>query len=125
MLSRRAPEVPWETRLRPQSSVRPSCGFLWFCRRTKTIHSAQSGPASVANGGIQRVAKIARREGSKAKYDVMGSGRDLYGAEQDVGAQDRRRLAVDLDDPAGIIDVMQQQQAVSGGCHKGLHAAGP
>jgi hypothetical protein len=81
--------------------------------------------SATSKRGIQRSAPIGPREGCKAKPDLVVSGWQFYAAEQYVRSQNRRRLSVDLGDPAGMIDIMQRQQPTVSRVRGDLHTARP
>jgi hypothetical protein len=99
--------------------------------------SSSTDSTSVALGSIRRhvcfyalpgagqgCTKVGKREGFKPERDAMASRRHYDGAEQEGGPQHRCRLAVDLCDPTGIVQVMQHKEAVRCRCRDKLYAAG-
>ena len=59
------------------------------------------------------------RDGAEGKTHDMAARRHGDGAEQNVGAQDLRRLAVDLGEPPGVPEIVEHDPAAVGAV--GLH----
>ena len=74
--------------------------------------------------GIHSIAQIGERKGGEAKRDAVSAGRHFDAAEQCECPQDRCWPSVDLRKPAGIVGIVQHQQAAARRCCDDLNTTG-
>ena len=90
--------------------------------RPITSNRSIAGEPSVRPHFEEGIAQVRRRQRSEAKDHDVAAGAHTHAAKQDIGAQDARRLAVDLGDPARIIELVRDQGAGFTACDLGRDA---